>query len=272
MTDIVPFAYEGAQLRTVILDGDPWFVAPDACRMLDLQDTTSALKMVDDDDKRCLRRSDTPQVFGEVAPQVQLLNVVNEPAMYVLILQSQKDRAKVIRRWLTHEVLPEILRVGSYGQPVQRLTPLEYARALLVAEERAEAESVARGVAEARVAELEPGAAAWAALVDADGVYAVGDVAKMLCCDTNIRIGRNRLFDYMESIGWIYRDGQRHWCACQSAVESGHLIEQPSGTHRDPRTGLEVVNHPTIRVTAKGMDALYRKLSRDGTRLGRPER
>ncbi|MBB3039990.1 BRO family protein [Hoyosella altamirensis] len=121
MTDhtsqIVPFQYEGAQLRTVVIDGEPWFVAPDACRMLTLRDVTSALKMVDHDDKQTLRRSDTPHMFEGIAPQVQLVTVVNESGMYALIFQSEKEEARKIRRWLTREVLPEIRKTGSYGSP-----------------------------------------------------------------------------------------------------------------------------------------------------------
>ena len=58
MSDLTMFSYEGAELRTLTIDGEPWFSAPDACQMLGLRDTTSALKMVDNDDKQRLRRSE----------------------------------------------------------------------------------------------------------------------------------------------------------------------------------------------------------------------
>jgi DNA-damage-inducible protein D len=135
--------------------------------------------------------------------------------------------------------------------------PQTYAEALRAAadlSERAE-------LAEARVAKLEPAAAAWTELEDADGDYAVGDAAKILA-RAGIDIGRDRLFTFMESIAWIYRDSQKRWCAYQASVDAGRLVEKVSGTHPDPYTGREVLNHPTIRITAKGLKALLQKMSR----------
>jgi phage antirepressor YoqD-like protein len=101
---------------------------------------------------------------------------------------------------------------------------------------------------------------AWDQLADADGDYGVGHAAKILC-RAGIDTGERKLFAYMESIDWIYRDGQKRWCAYQSAVNSDYLVEKPGGTHRDPYTGREVLNHPTIRITPKGVEALHQKMS-----------
>jgi prophage antirepressor-like protein len=74
--------------------------------------------MVDDEDKKSLRRSDTPQFFEGVAPQVQFLTVVNESGLYAMIFQSNKPEAQHFRRWVTHEVLPTIRKTkGAYIAP-----------------------------------------------------------------------------------------------------------------------------------------------------------
>jgi prophage antirepressor-like protein len=257
----MPFAYEGFELRTLTIDSEPWFVAADACRMLDLRDTSSALKMVDDDDKRSLRRSDTPHFFTGIAPQVQMLTIVNESGMWALIFQSNKDQARKVRRWITTEVLPEIRRTGGYGQAVERLTPLEYARQLVAAEERAETEQAARIEAENHARALHAPASAWSHLAESSGDYSVADAAKVLSRDPSISIGRDRLFRFMQGEGWIFRDASAGaWKAYQTQVDNGRLVEklgkpylhEPSGELRNPP--------PTIRVTAKGLAALHKRL------------
>ena len=113
-TDLIPFTYEDFQVRTVLIDGEPWFVAADACAVLALRDTSSALKMVDPEDLQRLCRSDTPQFFGGIAPQVQEITVVNESGLYALIFHSRKPEAKKFKRWVTHEVIPQIRKTGRY--------------------------------------------------------------------------------------------------------------------------------------------------------------
>lgn len=147
--------------------------------------------------------------------------------------------------------------------------PQTYAEALRAAadlSERAE-------VAEARVALLEPKATAWDQLADADGDYGVGHTAKILF-RADIDTGERKLFAYMESIGWIFRDSRKRWCAYQKALKSEYLVQKISGTHWEPRTGREVLNHPTIRITAKGVEALHQKMSpgRELARINTPKR
>lgn len=95
------------QVRTVMQDGSPWFVAADVCRALELNDTFKAVERLDDDEKGAnLIR--TPGGNQE-------MTVVNEPGLYSLVLGSRKPEAKAFKRWITHEVLPSIRKTGSYS-------------------------------------------------------------------------------------------------------------------------------------------------------------
>lgn len=125
MTALIPFDYSGRQVRTVQVDGEPWFVAADVCAVLTLRDASSALKMVDDEDKRLFRRSDTPQFFVGIAPQVQELWFVNESGLFALIFQSNKPEARAFKRWVTHEVLPSIRKQGGYISPAATVDQLD---------------------------------------------------------------------------------------------------------------------------------------------------
>ena len=263
--ELIPFTYEGAELRTLSIDAEPWFVAPDACRMLDLRDTTSALKMVDDEDKKTLRRSDTPHFFEGIAPQVQFLTAVNESGMWALIIQSNKDQARKVRRWLTHEVLPEIRRTGGYNTVPALPGPRELAQMVIEAEDRADREAAARIEAESHAKTLEAPAAAWSHMADSTGDYEVADAAKVLTRDPNIKIGRDRLFSFMAAEGWIYRNpATARWKAYQTQIECGRLAEKLGSPFLHHPTGEMRVPDPTIRVTPKGMAELHKRLGGSG--------
>ena len=93
------------QVRTVTKDGEPWFVAADVCRALEVDPT--ATRRLDDDEKNTLRL--TQGTSGN--PNV---TIVNEPGLYSLVLGSRKPEAKNFKRWITHEVIPSIRKTGSY--------------------------------------------------------------------------------------------------------------------------------------------------------------
>jgi DNA-damage-inducible protein D len=138
------------------------------------------------------------------------------------------------------------------------ITRKELARMVLESEE-------ARELAEARVLELEPSARAWDTLASADGDFSVADAAKVLSRDSAIKLGRDRLFTLLRDYGWIYRqrsDGR--WRVKQTAVETGRLSELPS-SHYHPRTGELVLDPPLVRVTAKGVRELHKRLGGTST-------
>lgn len=142
--ELMPFTYEGTPVRTVVVDGEPEFVAADVCRVLEHSNPSAAVAGLDEDE-RGLRNVETPS-------GAQQMVTVTEAGLYTLIIRSRKAEAKKFRRWVTHEVLPTIRKTGSYGQAVERLTPLEYARQLVVAEERAELEAARADKAELQLA------------------------------------------------------------------------------------------------------------------------
>lgn len=101
------FNYQGQQVRTLTISGEPWFVAKDVCECLELEDTRRAVERLDEDE-----RSLTPLV--DSLGKSQEMYVVNEPGLYSLILGSRKPETKPFKRWVTHEVLPTLRKTGSY--------------------------------------------------------------------------------------------------------------------------------------------------------------
>lgn len=94
------------QVRTVLIDGEPFFVAKDVCSILDISNHNDAISRLDDDEKG---RSVIPTQFGN-----KETNLVNESGLYHLIFQSRKPEAKAFRKWVTSEVLPSLRKSGKY--------------------------------------------------------------------------------------------------------------------------------------------------------------
>lgn len=97
---------EFGAVLSILIDGDPWFVAADVCKALELEKTNRALSRLDDDEKGAHSVS-TPG--GR-----QRMSIISESGLYSLILGSRKPEAKAFKRWITHEVIPSIRKHGAY--------------------------------------------------------------------------------------------------------------------------------------------------------------
>ena len=107
MDNLQIFNYGEIPVRTLLLDGEPWWVLGDVCRVLDLGSPHKVADRLDPDEKG---RNTIPTPGGN-----QNMAVINEPGLYKVILQSRKPEAKAFTRWVTHEVLPAIRKTGAYS-------------------------------------------------------------------------------------------------------------------------------------------------------------
>lgn len=113
------FNYNTNDIRTVLIDGEPWFVAVDVCEILDIKNSTHAVKRLDDDERASFKLGLSG---GET-------NVINEYGLYSLILGSRKVEAKAFKRWITHDVIPAIRKTGTYTR--EPMSQLEIMRNML---------------------------------------------------------------------------------------------------------------------------------------------
>lgn len=102
---------EFGEIRTITIDGEPWFVAADVCSALDIGNPSQAISRLDDDEKMTLTTNEGHS--GKVGG-AQMLNVISEAGLYSLILKSRKPEAKAFKRWVTHDILPTIRKTGGY--------------------------------------------------------------------------------------------------------------------------------------------------------------
>jgi prophage antirepressor-like protein len=243
------FKYEHQPIRIVLVDSEPQFVARDVCNAIELTNLSMALSRLDDDEKG-VNPIDTPGGTQQMA-------TITESGLYSLVLRSDKKEAAKFRRWVTHKVLPEIRRTGSFhnlpAQPRQLPSKKELAQWVVEAEERADA-------AESQVAELEPSAIAWDRLHELGADFEVADAAKILSRDPAIEIGRNRLFEFMYEQDWTFRGRHNCWKAYQEQVDLGRLKHRPGAEYFHKRSGEYRTGDPTILITPKGLAELRRLL------------
>ena len=103
---VIPLAFEYHLVRSVMRDGEPWFVGKDVCAVLEIRDHRQALDRLDDDERGgCI----VPTPGG-----VQEATIISEPGVYRLVFTSRKPSAERFKRWLAHEVLPALRRDGRY--------------------------------------------------------------------------------------------------------------------------------------------------------------
>lgn len=103
------FEFEGQGVRTVELDGLPWFALVDVCAVLDIGNSRQAAARLDDDEKK-VHSADTHG--GN-----QKLTLINESGLYSLIFTSRKEEARRFKKWVTDEVLPSLRKYGHYEMP-----------------------------------------------------------------------------------------------------------------------------------------------------------
>lgn len=109
---------EFGDIRTVTIDGEPWFVGKDVADALGYANPTKAIRdHVDDYDKKMGAQNVTPSITDSLG-RVQYPTWINESGLYSLIISSKLESAKRFKRWVTSEVLPAIRKTGSYQKPM----------------------------------------------------------------------------------------------------------------------------------------------------------
>lgn len=117
------FNFGGNQVRLVVRDGEPWFVANDVCTALGYANTSKAIgDHLDEDERSTITNSESRNGGGQLV-------IINESGLYALVLRSRKPEARKFAKWVTREVLPAIRKTGQYQQPAAQGNPeIDYTR------------------------------------------------------------------------------------------------------------------------------------------------
>lgn len=235
MTDIQIFKNEQfGEVRTIAKDGEPWFVAADVCKVLDLSNPTIAASRLDEDERAKFNLGRQ----GETT-------IVSEAGLYTLVLGSRKPEAKTFKRWITHEVIPTIRRHGAYATETTIESIIADPESGIKLLQALKAEQERRKEAEAIAEAQRPKALFADAVAASDNSILVGELAKILR-QNGVETGQNRLFQWMRENGYIMRYTNM---PTQYSMERG-LMEVKERAINNPDGSVRITQ--TIKVTEKG--------------------
>ena len=228
------FLFNDQQVRTVIRDGEPWFVGKDVASILGYRDLNKAIAMhVDEEDKL---NDKTSSSFG--------LNLgqrggwfINESGLYGLIMSSKLPTAKDFKRWVTSEVLPTIRKHGAYMDTdiiEKSLTDPDF---LIKLATTLKEEKQRRMEAEAKIAADEHKVDFYDAVGSTSATLTVERFAKLVTEKLGINTGRNRMFQWLRKNGFLQANNmpyQRYinngWFKTYEVIKAGHAFTVPSIT------------------------------------------
>lgn len=229
-------------VRIVMKEQEPWFVAKDVCNCLEINNSRQALIRLDDDEKSSV-------ILNDGTPGNPEKSIVNEYGLYSLVLSSRKPEAKEFKRWITHDVIPQIRKTGQYIADIPKTLP----DALRAYANEVEEHNKAKALIE----EQRP------KVLFADSVAAshtsilVGDLAKLLHQNGVKNMGQKRLFNWLRENSYlIKRKGSDYNSPTQKAMEMGLFqIKETVVSHADGHTSV----NKTTKVTGKGQQYFINK-------------
>lgn len=235
---------EFGEIRTVQINGEPWFVGKDVATVLGYGDTDQALRKHVDDEDRITRRFD-----GEIERGNPNKIIINESGLYSLVLSSKLPGAKKFKRWVTLEVLPSIRKHGTYMTPetleAAILNPDTLIRLAITLKEEREK----RKTLEEENETMKPKALFADSVAASKNSILVGELAKLLK-QNGVNTGQNRLFETLREKGFlIKRRGTDYNMPTQKAMEMGLFeIKETVINHSDGHTSV----NKTPKITGKG--------------------
>ena len=249
MNSMKIFQYnDSKEIRTVMMNGEPWWVLKDVCNVLDIKNPTDIAKKLDEDEQ------------GKVDPRLNLgsrsnmpITIINESGLYSTILQSRKPEAKKFKRWITSEVLPSIRKHGAYmtDETLEKATSDPEFLGKLVMKLNDKVNTLQH-----EITENEPRVLLAKAIEDEDGSISIKELAKVLK-QNGINIGGNRLFEWLRAHNYLcHKIGIDYNDPTQYSMQLGLFrivkseMELPNG---------QITIRKITRVTPKGQKYFVKK-------------
>lgn len=243
MNEVQLFNFENHEVRSLLINSEPWFVGRDVAEVLGYKKPENAIaNHVDDDDKT------TTLIQGIGSNYKSKTMIINESGLYCLVLSSKLPSAKKFKRWVTSEVLPALRKTGQYQ--VKELSGSE-----LMAKALIEAQSVL-AAKDKQIEQMKPKVVFADAVATSHTSILVGELAKILK-QNGIDMGQKRLFAWLREKGYlIKRQGTDYNMPTQKAMDLG-LFEIKEGSYVNG-SGVNITTK-TPKVTGKGQQYFINK-------------
>lgn len=223
---------EFGDIRTVEINGEPWFVAGDIAKALGYRMASDMTRRIDEEDKG----------YAKLRTQggEQEMSIINESGLYAGVFCSSLNSAKKFKHWVTSEVLPSIRKTGGYN------LPQTYADALRALADQAEQTEKLR----LENSEMKPKADFFDTVAGSKQAISLGDVAKIL---NYPKIGRNKLFEILRDQNILQNDNIPY----QKYIDAGYfrVIEQKYNAGDEVRISFKTL------VYQKGVDYIRKTLN-----------
>lgn len=225
---------EFGEIRTVVIENEPWFVGKDVCDCLDISNVTMAMQRLDDDERSKFNLGRQ----GET-------NCVNEYGLYSLVLSSRKKEAKDFKRWITHEVIPTIRKHGAYMTDEKAFDVLHNASGLADLLQQAAEQLKQKDV---QIEKMKPKALFADAVASSKNSILIGELSKIIKAN-GYDIGQRRLFSWMRDNGYLMKTGEAYNQPTQKSMDLG-LMEIKKSTINNPDGSIRTTT--TTKITGKG--------------------
>lgn len=232
---------EFGDIRTVMIDSEPWFVGKDVATALGYSNPQKAVRDHVSEEDRGVNEMDTPS--GR-----QKLVIINESGLYTLIFGSKLESAKRFKHWVTSEVLPAIRKTGGYQMSKPEGKEL-LALAVLEAQKTIEQQNN-------EIRRMKPKEIFADAVSTSHTSILIGDLAKLLK-QNGIETGQKRLFEWLRENSYLIKRKGADWnMPTQKAMELG-LFEVKESTVNNPDGSVRI--NRTTKVTGKGQQYFINK-------------
>ena len=243
------FNFENQQVRTLIINEEPYFVGKDIAIILGYKKPENAIaNHVEDEDKT------TTLIQGTGSNYKSKTVIVNESGMYSLILSSKLPNAKRFKHWVTSKVLPAIRKHGAYMTDEKAFDVVHNKTGLADLLQQAADQLKQKDI---EIAEMKPKALFADSVATSHTTILIGELAKILR-GNGIDIGANRLFAWMREHGYLINRKGSDWnMPTQKSMDLGLFkIKETTINHSNGSTSIS----KTPKVTGKGQQYFVNKL------------
>lgn len=253
MNELQEFNFQGNQLRTVMIDSEPFFVGKDAATAIGYSNTRKAIR---DHVKAKYQREErivTP--FG-----TQTMTVISEPGLYQLASESKLPSAGPFQDWVYEEVLPSIRKHGAYMTPETIEKAIYNPEFIINLATQLKDEQAKTAALTADNETMKPKALFADAVATSNTSILIGDLAKLIR-QNGVDIGQNRLFAWLREHGYLIGSGDRRNMPTQRAMDL-ELFDIKERTFQNPDGSVRITK--TTKVTGKGQQYFINKFLQKG--------
>ena len=248
MNELQEFNFQGNQLRTVLIDSEPFFVGKDAATAIGYKNFRDALKTHVKAKYKRESRITTP--FG-----TQTMTVISEPGLYQLASESKLPSADPFQDWVYEQVLPSIRKHGAYMTPETIEKAIYNPDFIINLATQLKDEQAKTAALTADNETMKPKALFADAVATSHTSILIGDLAKLIR-QNGVDIGQNRLFAWLREHGYLIGSGDRRNMPTQRAMDLG-LFAIKERTFQNPDGSVRITK--TTKVTGKGQQYFINK-------------